>query len=326
MLEFFVQKRHAFLITSVIFVVILLIPGVIGVMYYQTNQNLTAQTYIRQQTLINLATTAVKIKIDHLVGMAKSIASLDQISKDVAGGRWDEAARVMSNLENNVAFYDPFVDRVIFYDADGTQRAAYPTLVGGIGTSASSTDWYRSVSHGEDSYVSGVAQRLSMPRIKVVSVAVPIRTGGAVNGFLVLQIPTNNFLEFGTDLSLGTYGFAYIVDAKGNLVAHPRFSSQTGAVVDYSFVPAVKEVMAGNVGTMITYEPNQSERSVISYEPLQQYRWGVVIQELYDEAFAARDSILSSYLLEIIVALIIDLLFSCLILRLLVTRSKYKKP
>lgn len=323
--EFSAQRRRAFLITGVVFVVILLVPGAVGMMYYQTDQNLTAQTYARQQTLINLAATAVRIKIDHLVGIAKAIASLDQISQSVASGRWDDAARSVSDFENNVAFYDPFIDRVIFYDARGIQRAAYPTLVGGIGTSATSSDWYRALNQGENSYVSGVAQRLSMPRINVVGVAVPIETGGAIRGFLVLQIPTNNFLEFGTDLSLGTYGFAYIVDGKGNLVANPHFSSQTGAVTDYSFVPAVKEIMAGKAGVMVANDPSEGEKSVISYEPLPQYRWGIVIQELYDEAFAARDSILFSYLWEIIAAIVIDLAFSYLIFRLLIARSKYPK-
>jgi hypothetical protein len=76
---------------------------------------------------------------------------------------------------------------------------------------------------------------------------------------------------------------------------------------------------------MVANDPSEGEKSVISYEPLPQYRWGIVIQELYDEAFAARDSILFSYLWEIIAAIVIDLAFSYLIFRLLIARSKNQK-
>jgi hypothetical protein len=318
MLNFSGQKRHVFLIVGVVFVVLLSVPGMIGVIYYQVDQSLTAQTYLRQQTLVHLAATAVEIKIDHLVGIAESTASFDQISKSAANGRWSDAAQFARDLQNDIAFYDPFIDRIIFYDADGIQRAAYPTLVGGIGTSATGTDWYGALSHGDSSYISGVVQRRSIPQINVVSISVPIKTNGTITGFLVLQAPANNFLEFGTDLSLGTYGFSYIVDAKGNLVAHPRFSSQTGMVVNYSFVPAVKEVMAGKAGMMITYDSGENERSVVTYAPLSRYRWGIVTQELYGEAFSTRNGILSSYLIEIMIALVTDLLLSYLIYRLLI--------
>jgi hypothetical protein len=327
MLKFFVRKRwHIFLITGVVFAVILLIPVMIGVTYYRTDRDLTAQVYNRQQTLINLAAAAVKIKIDHLVGIARSFASIDQISKDVANGRWNDAAQVASVSENSVDFYDPFIDRIIFYDVGGIQRAAYPELTGGIGSSATSSEWYRSLSQGGDSYVSNVAKRLSVPQINVVGIQVPIKTGLTANGFLVLQIPTNNFLEFGTYISLGTYGFTYIVDKKGDIVAHPQFSPQNGTVVDYSFVPAVKEEMAGNEGMMISNDANNSEKSIITYEPLPQYSWGIVMQELYSEAFASRDSILSFYLIEMIVAFIFDFLFSYLIFRLLLSRFQRQKP
>ncbi len=311
------KKSKALWVAGIFFVVVLSVPVAIGVIYNQTNQNITNQVAARQQTLVNLTATAVKVKIDHLVGLAESIASVGSITQDVASNHWSDAARTVGDLQNNVAFYDPFVDRVIFYNVAGIQQAAYPTLVGGIGSSATSSSWYHVLSQGGGSYVSGVARRLSMPQINVVSVAVPIKSGGAIKGFLVLQIPTNNFLEFGTDLSLGTYGFSYIVDAKGSLVAHPQFSSQNGAVVDYSFMPAVKDVMAGVSGTIITYDPSESEKSVVMFEPLPQYGWGIVVQELYDEMFAARDSILFSYKIEMIIVFLIDILLSYLIYRLL---------
>ena len=72
-------------------------------------------------------------------------------------------------------------------------------------------------------------------------------------GYLVLQIPAEHFLDFGYALSMGTYGFTYIVDQNGNLVAHPRYAN-TG-VINIASIQPVPELIAGKSGTMITKDP-----------------------------------------------------------------------
>lgn len=229
----------------------------------------------QQQTLAGVAAAALKVKIDRLVGVASSIASSSQMVSDVSGGQWAAAAGVARDLQNNVNYYDPFIDRVIIYDASATQQSAYPALVGGLGTNASSSDWYKElIMGGNSSYVSGVTRRISLPQIQVIDIVTPVVSHDKIVGFVVLQIPTDNFLEFGGNLSLGTYGFAYVVDAKGHIVAHPKFFSNNSGIVDYSYVSQVQKVLAGKNGTDIVVDPGSGEKSLISYASVDEYGWG----------------------------------------------------
>jgi hypothetical protein len=271
---------------------------------------------------MDLAAQAVKIKLDGLVNIASSMASSTELASATVDGQWTNAANVARDLQNNVNYYDPFIDRVIIYDPQGIQQTAYPALVGGLGTSAASGSWYAALSSGKTaSYVTNVILRTSKPQIQVVSVAVPIRApkSGAVAGFLVLQIPTDNFLAFGENLSLGTYGFAYVVDSAGNLVAHPKYSSESGAVINYAFDPAVKNIMNGESGSMAVKTAGVD--GLVTYKTVPGYGWGVVEQELYQEAYAGNENILFDIELLIIVSIIVDILIAYMLFRVLDARQ-----
>ncbi len=262
----------------------------------------------QQQTLAGVAAAALKVKIDRLVGVASSIASSSQMVSDVSGGQWAAAAGVARDLQNNVNYYDPFIDRVIIYDASATQQSAYPALVGGLGTNASSSDWYKElIMGGNSSYVSGVTRRISLPQIQVIDIVTPVVSHDKIVGFVVLQIPTDNFLEFGGNLSLGTYGFAYVVDAKGHIVAHPKFFSNNSGIVDYSYVSQVQKVLAGKNGTDIVVDPGSGEKSLISYASVDEYGWGIVTQELYSEAFSSVGTLLSGIIILIVLCSLFDI-------------------
>lgn len=316
----FHNNRRATIIAIAFFVVFSVIPiGLIGA-YRWVSDTFTNQVTTQQQTLSDIAALAINVKLDRLVNIASSLASSSQLESDAANGQWTAAAAVARDAENNVAFYDPFIDRIIVYDTNGVQQAAYPELTGGLGTQASVSGWYGALSGGtQASYVSGVTKRISSPQIQVVNIAVPIIANKRAVGFLVLQIPTDNFLDFGGNLSLGTYGFAYIVDASGNLVANPKYLSDTnGAVVNYSFVPQVKKVLAGGNGTDIVLDQGSGEKSIITYQPVPGYGWGVVVQELYSEAFSGVSSALVDIMLLIVLAWMADVVLACILYQYIV--------
>jgi hypothetical protein len=312
------SKKRAIIITVIVFVVLMCIPVALTKMYQQTSDAITAQVTTEQTTLVDLTTQAVKIKLDNLVGIASSMASSSALSSDVAHGQWTNAADAARDMQNNVKYYDPFIDRIIIYDSQGTQQAAYPALVGGLGTSAVSSSWYKALSSGSvASYVTNVTLRTSMPQIQVVSIVVPVKTnGGVITGFLVLQIPTDNFLQFGENISLGTYGFAYIVDPVGNLVADPKYSSESGTAINYSFDSAVKNVIKGERGTEVVNE-GTGVKGLVAYGQVPGYGWGVIGQELYQEAFAGTANILSDIVLLIVVATLFNILLAYMLFRIL---------
>lgn len=317
------SRKRAFFIATVVFIVLLIIPVMIGATYYKTSESLTSQVFDQQKTLSAIGAYAIKVKLDQLVSIAVATASSTELSSDMANGQWDQASGVARDLQNNVAYYDPFIDRVIIFDDNGMQQAAYPQLTGGIGTSAVSSSWYNALNEGASSSVSGVIKRLSTPQIQVISIAVPVHQNGTLVGFIVLQVPTDNFLEFGQTISLGTYGFAYIVDGSGNIVAHPRYSSDDNStVVNLSSSPIVQAVDAGESGVVIT--DDQGEESVMSYAPVPNYGWGLITQEPYTEAFSIRNSILQSIMGEIALMLGIDIAISYAIFSIIASRRPKK--
>lgn len=311
------RKKYGIVLVAVVFVLLMIVPAMLAVVCYRTYTSLTNQEIAKEQTLSDLAALALKIKLDHLVSIASSLAATQQVVSSAKDGQWTDAVNAARDLENDVNFYDPFIDRIIVFDPNGTQQAAYPALTGGLGTSASSSAWYMALSSGgQASFVTGVAKRASLPQIEVVNVAVPILSGQTPVGFLVLQIPTDNFLEFVGDLNLGTYGFGYIVDTKGNIIAHPRIFSDGGTVVNYSVIPEVQDVMAGDAGTDIVSSQGTAEKSIVTYKPVDDYGWGVITQELYSEAFSTRSTIISGLENLILSLVLIILLITYLLVRI----------
>ena len=255
--------------------------------------------------------------MNRLTGIASSLAALPQVVAAADDGNWEAAATTVRDAENSVSFYDPYIDRFVFFDKSGTEQAAYPVLSGGIGANVSSTDWFAAAAHG-GSAVSSVVKRAATPSLDVIDVAVPIRDGTSIVGVLSMQVPANNFLDFGYALSTGTYGFTYIVDQKGDVVAHPKYSDV--GVVNLASTEPVKEILAGQSGTMVTADPSENQTNFLVYSTIPKYNWGIVIQEPYNEAFAAYDSIMRAMEFTLTLLLAIDLLLSYLIFRYI--RSK----
>jgi hypothetical protein len=319
------RKKKAAIITAIVFVLLLGLPIAFMGVYQGVADTFTNQIFAQQQTLSDIAALAIGVKLDKLVSIATSLASSSQLSADAAAGEWAPAAGVARDLENNVNYYDPFIDRLIVYDPSGVQRAAYPELTGGLNTKASPTGWYGVLASGtKQSYVSGVTKRISSPQIQVVNVAATILSNKKIVGFLVLQIPTENFLDFGGSLSLGTYGFAYVVDSAGNLVAHPKFLSDSTGVTNYSFVPQVQKALAGKSGTDIVSDRITGEKGIVTYESVPGYGWGIITQELYSEAFSTESAILFDTLLSIIAFFVLDILI-CYILYYYIVHHTHEK-
>jgi signal transduction histidine kinase len=133
--------------------------------------------------------------------------------------------------------------------------------------------------------------------LNVVAVAIPIKTEHQeILGILVLQVRLDTLFEWTKGIDVGPLGFAYFVDKKGHVAAHPSFSPQ-GEIVDYSKVPAVQKVLQGKRGVEIAFNPVEKEERIAAYEPVPGYGWGVIAQQPTLTAFVARDSNLRGILI-----------------------------
>ncbi len=318
--------RKGLLVALLAFIVLAGLTISIGLYYYRfINQQLTLSVYNHRLVVASLTASGIKLKLDHLEGIAISFAAQDDMRAEIIGGRWEDAMAKAEDLSNSPDFYDYYIDRTLLVDASGAIRAAYPLLSGTMGLPKSNfKEWSVPLENGQAAYVSDVYERSVSPRINVVDVVAPVAAHSVIYGFVVLQVPINEFSDFGQDTDISSNGFAYIVDRKGQIVYHPKYSS-VGPIVDYSEVPAVQKLLSGETGIGILSNPIERTERVSAYELVPTYGWGVVSVEPTADAFEARNSILHQILLAISV-LCASELFLAIFIFWLVTRSERSKP
>ena len=306
------KYKTAYIYASMFFVVFLIFSFLIGLFFYNNINALKQGAVIDRQSIASVTATAVKVKISHLVDVASLMASNNNVITDIADGKWENAASVIRDLQNNINYYDTYIDRIVLIDPKGIERAAYPELVGGIGADFSSSSYFQKLSSGAPYAISNVILRASRPQINVINLLVPVSNNGKILGVIGLQLPTDGFLEFSNDVLLGTYGYTYIVDSAGNIVASPKFSFETN-IINVASTPVVHEVLSGNSGYYDSYNDVNDERSFIAYTPVPLYGWGVILQEPYNEVFGSANNILLGVEIKLFLFVVLDAILTCLI-------------
>lgn len=113
----------------------------------------------------------------------------------------------------------------------------------------------------------------------IVVVCTPIYKNGQFSGALLATVPIDAIQEIVREFSIGEEGFAFLVDAKGTVIAHP----DEMLIMEANFLESdnqqlkgiVTKALANETGTSI-YEYNQAENyAIFSMIPLTQ--WGLVI-------------------------------------------------
>jgi hypothetical protein len=317
------RQVRAIIIACIVFIILLTVPLLLISFYHNTDTELTSEALSKQQTVASITASALKLKIDRLVGIAEAMASSSELVTFAANDQWKDAANVTRDLQNETRFYDTYIDRVALFDESGVEQSAYPTLSSGIGSGATSSAWYHAINNGAAFYISDVTQRTAVPRLNVMNIAVPIMNHGAITGILILQVPTTAFLEFAESASLGTYGFIYLLDGAGNIISHPKFPSNNG-VVNLSSNPLIWKILAEKQGYLSFSDENYTE-GFFTYQQVAGYNWEVVTQEPYSEMFATRNSILQVIAWEVIAASLIDLFISYMLFFFLMPKDQTRK-
>jgi hypothetical protein len=275
-------------------VLILPVLLIAALSYLRMERELTDSAFSRRQTIAVLAAAIVKEKLDRIIDVGISLATRVRFRQLVEAKKWLEASAILVDVAKDF----PFVETVFLSDPQGTLMANMPELADVVGTNLSYRDWYRGVSRGWKPHVSEVYQRLAAPHTNIITVAVPIRAQdtATVTGILGLRVRLENFREWIETIQVGPSGFVYLVDRKGQLVAHPHFSSQ-GEIIDFSKVPVVGKVLRGVRGIEVQTDPIEREERVSAFEPVPDYGWGIVATQPTGTVFALRRNTLNRMLL-----------------------------
>ncbi len=288
------HRKHPLVRLLLLLVLILPVLLIAVVSYLTTERDLTDAAFSRRQTIAHLAAAIVKEKLDRITDIGISLATRVRFRQLVAAKNWTEASAILADVPKDF----PFIETVFLSDPEGTLMANVPELADTVDTNRAYRDWYRGVSRDWKPYVSEVYQTLALPRTNIVTIVLPIRAPDAATttGILGLRVRLENFREWIKDIQVGPSGFVYLVDRKGQLVAHPQFLPQ-GQIINFSAVPVVGKALRGESGVEVQTNPIEKEERVSAYQPVAGYGWGVVATQPTATAFALRRNTLNRLLL-----------------------------
>lgn len=258
--------------------------------YVELYEQLTKQTYDERKKLADQMAFVVESRIQASTDVGKISAA--DIADLVEEGKWPEAVQKLKNVRQEF----PHIDRIFLTDTKCTTVAYYPPSPENTGKDFRFRDWCKGLMQNgwKTTYVSEVFKRAPYPQLNSVAVMSPIKNSkgipiGAV-GFAI------NLELFGTlvkNFKVDKGGFLYIVNNKGQIVAHPKYPAHE-KIVSYSSLPIVQKIQKGSEGVEINYNSIEKEERLAAYTLVPQYGWGVVVTDPISTAFIERDNAMRS--------------------------------
>lgn len=176
-------------------------------------------------------------------------------------------------------------------------------------------DYFRQLQGGATFAISDVLVAKGTGKLSVI-LAVPIRdAAGVMQGALLGVIDLQHLSDYISTIRLGEHGYAYLVDARGHIIAHPD-KDLAQRQEDVSQLAPVRQALAAQAG-MITYD-YQGQQRLAGYSFIPLARWGLVVQQPMQEAMARANAVqwtgiaftVAAFIITIIVALLVANVFS----------------
>lgn len=312
-------KFKKYLRQSLFFLAIVL-PVVLTVFfsYARLSRYLDDALLARRKFIARLAGAVLKERLEELVNLGVSFSTRRGFIEFLGKKEWSPAIDRLSNVRNNF----PFIEQIFIADIEGNVRAGLPEQPDLINKNFSFRDWYKGVSRDWKPYISEVYKTRYKPYFNAVAVAIPVRDEDSkVLGILAFLVKTDTFLEWTKSFEAEKPGFVYIVNHKGQLVAHPRFQPQDD-IIDFSAVPTVNKILKGQSGLEMTYNPIEKEDRLSAYEPIEGYGWGVVFTEPKSQFMDARSRVLKLILLIFALIFLMSVFIALFILFYLQMRQR----
>lgn len=233
----------------------------------------------KNEAIVKLAVQVVKRHLDAIQVIGTAYSENQRLLTFINDDQWEEAVKsIVGLLKEDLR--GP--ERIFLTDMGGTLMADFPAVSNAKGQNYSSKDWYKGVTRDFKPYLSEVHQRFPGPKFNVISFAFPVKNQRKVPvAILVIETKSDSFLDWVYEVKVGNSGRLFIVDQRGQIIAHPDFAPQ-GPIIDYSSEKDVQRVLAGQSGTDILFD---DKKLVSSYEPLpESYKWGAIFRISVNEA------------------------------------------
>ncbi len=284
---------------------------------YLVNSEFEHQTRValeRRDSIAKLGAMLIHEKFDSIIDVGTSLASRAMVYQAMGNGQWDEVAK---NLSGPTAML-PYIDDVLLLDTSGMLKAVIPSTSDAtvIGTSFAHIDCFQGVSKEWKPYISEVFKPTPEPQYNVIAVAIPVMSPEQeALGVILLTIKLDAIVGWIKDIDAGTDSTVFIVDKKGQLVAHSKLELEDD-LVGYSSLESVQRILAGGSGVEIHDKDFAiDEKHVAAYSYIKNYGFGIEVLQPTRTAFAERNK--QAIIFSIIWAIVVFMasLSSYLILR-----------
>ena len=271
MKEWILQRRWR-IIVSGIFITAIPLLSLAFIINFQITAALEERIIKETQWFAKISSHHLEDTLGREISLGKSFATRPQLLTAINRGDKKEMTRHLRTLVDSSGS----LERVFIATPQGIQIANYPATTNTLGKDFSGRDWYKGVSRNWEPYASEFYIRAAKPQRYLFAMALPFRLEGRVIGILVMQ-PKEDYIEnMARDIDIGI-GQIYVVDSKGHLIYHPRYT--VDRIVDFSQVPLIQKVLKGINGVERTSDSLGKEPSISAYHPVSPWGWGVVVEK-----------------------------------------------
>jgi PAS domain S-box-containing protein len=220
----------------------------------------------------------------------------------------------MKNLMENLLYRNDPVWELALLDERGRERtkvSKYKVIGLGDLKNQSKSEMFEVASKGNAYYGEF---HLTKDMVPTMEIAVPVEEyKGRQVGVLSAKIHLRYLWNLIPQIQIGQEGSTYVVDKKGNLIAHP----DTRRVLlghNVKALPMVKRVVSGKEGHL-EFEYPEGEKVLCLYKPIKKLGWGVIVQVPVKEAYAPLRQVAHTAFIWILVGLVIAVILSLFLTR-----------
>lgn len=287
-------------------IILLLICGSLGLIAYKNSSSVVVS--IVSQNLPAKTSDAAKIleqEIQVHLKVLESIAARNVIrSMD-----WETQVGPLQTEAKRMGYTNLGI-----VSLDGTARS-----IDGIVTNLSDREYIQKAMAGETTISNPIKHKISASLI--IPFASPIKDAetGKVIGVIGANIDIKHLSDTTNDIRFGKSGYAFVFDASGTMIAHPKYNLVTE---QFNYIEKAKEdskyqstadmfnnVRSGNLDYMEYVDP-EGITKVVSFAPIQGTDWYIGITACKSELLSGLDNMKKNMGIAIIILLIAGALIS----------------
>jgi HAMP domain-containing protein len=220
----------------------------------------------------------------------------------------------IKNLLENLLYQSDAIWELALLDERGRERmkvSKYKVIGPHDLKNHSKNEMYEVASKGKAYYGEF---HLTKDMVPTMEIAVPVEEyKGKRVGVLTAKIHLRYLWNLIPQIQIGREGSTYVVDKKGNLIAHP----DTRRVLlghNVRALPMVEQVTSGKEGHL-EFEYPEGEKVLCLYKPIKKLGWGVIVQVPVKEAYAPLRQVAHTAFMWILAGLVIAVILSLFLTR-----------